>query len=128
MKASKTILIAEDSSIIINLVKKVLQFDDYDIVVARNGQEVLDELAQRPVDLIIMDIIMPVMDGMTCIKKIRAHKSKKIAEVPIVVITGNYKNYQPEDFAAVGVHKYLQKPFNFDRLIEIVRKELEQAA
>jgi CheY-like chemotaxis protein len=128
MKASKTILIAEDSSIIINLVKKVLQFDDYDIVVARNGQEVLDEIAQRPVDLIIMDIIMPVMDGMTCIKKIRADKNKKIAEVPIVVITGNYKNYQPEDFAAVGVHKYLQKPFNFDRLIEIVRKELEQAA
>jgi CheY-like chemotaxis protein len=128
MKASKTILIAEDSSIIINLVKKVLQFDDYDIVVARNGQEVLDELAQRPVDLIIMDIIMPVMDGMTCIKKIRADKNKKNAEVPIVVITGNYKNYQPEDFAAVGVHQYLQKPFNFDRLIEMVRKQLDVAA
>jgi CheY-like chemotaxis protein len=127
MKASKTILIAEDSSIIINLVKKVLQFDDYDIIVARNGQEVLDELAEKHVDLIIMDIIMPVMDGMTCIKKIRASKTKKISEIPIIVITGNYKNYQPEDFAAVGVYQYLQKPFNFDRLIELVRGELETA-
>jgi CheY-like chemotaxis protein len=127
MLASKKILIAEDSSIIINLVRKVLQFEDYEIHEARNGKEVLEMVQNEPYDLILMDIIMPVMDGMTCIKKIRANENSKIANLPIVVITGNYKNYQQEDFEAVGVHTYLQKPFNFDRLLEIVRNYMEAA-
>lgn len=127
MLASKKILVAEDSSIIINLVRKVLQFEDYEIHEARNGKEVLEMVQNEPYDLILMDIIMPVMDGMTCIKKIRANENPKIANLPIVVITGNYKNYQQEDFEAVGVHTYLQKPFNFDRLLEIVRNYMEAA-
>jgi two-component system, cell cycle response regulator DivK len=127
MLATKKILVAEDSSIIINLVRKVLQFEDYEIHEARNGKEVLEMIQNEPYDLILMDIIMPVMDGMTCIKKIRANDNPKIANLPIVVITGNYKNYQQEDFEAVGVHTFLQKPFNFDRLLEIVRNYMEAA-
>lgn len=125
MEKSKKVLIAEDSSIIINLTKKIMEYERYDLVVARNGQEVLDILKDETFDVILMDINMPVMDGMQCTKAIRAHKDPKIANIPIIVITGNYKNYQPEDFKNAGVNEFLQKPLNFDKMVEYVKKYVD---
>ena len=70
---SKTILIAEDSSVIQNLTKKILQNLNYHIVTVKNGKEVLKHLEKEPVDLILLDINMPQMDGMTCAQEIRKH-------------------------------------------------------
>jgi CheY-like chemotaxis protein len=63
MSESKKILVGEDSSIIINLTKNVLAFENYQMKAARNGKQVLDLLEKENFDLILMDISMPVMDG-----------------------------------------------------------------
>jgi CheY-like chemotaxis protein len=120
--ASKKVLVAEDSSVIQNLTKKILQFQNYEITSVKNGKEVIKELEKANFDIILMDINMPQMDGMTCAKEIRKLSDKTKAEVPIVAITGNAKNYSEEDFKSAGINEYLQKPLDFDKLVLVVKK------
>ncbi|NLR90082.1 MULTISPECIES: response regulator [Flammeovirga] len=118
----KKILVAEDSSVIQNITRKVLQFQNYEIISVKNGQQVLDKLAKSHYDAILLDINMPVMDGMECAQKIRGLDDETKKNVPIVAITGNAKNYSMDDFKAVGINEYLPKPLNFDNLVNVVNK------
>jgi CheY-like chemotaxis protein len=118
--AAKRVLIAEDSSVIQNLARKILEFQNYDITAVKNGEQVLQTLDKEPFDILLLDINMPVMDGMECVKKVRALPDAEKASVPIVAITGNAKNYTEEEFKAAGFNDVLVKPLNFDKLVEIV--------
>jgi two-component system, cell cycle response regulator DivK len=120
--ATKRVLVAEDSSVIQNLTKKILQFQNFDIVSVKNGKQVLDLLDKEDFDIILLDINMPLMDGMECAKQVRALEDSKKANVPIIAITGNAKNYTLEEFKSVGINEYLQKPLNFDTLVTLVKK------
>jgi two-component system, cell cycle response regulator DivK len=118
----KKVLIAEDSSVIQNIAKKVLEFQNFEISSAKNGKEVLKMLEKEQYDVILMDINMPQMDGMECAKQIRQLTDTAKAQIPIVAITGNAKNYSLEDFKTVGINDYMPKPINFDALIELIKK------
>jgi len=118
---SKKVLIAEDSSVIQNLTKKILQIQNYEIFSAKNGVQVLSMLENEDFDIILMDINMPQMDGMECARQIRKLSDPKKSSVPIVAITGNAMNYSKEEFQAAGINEYLQKPLNFDNLVETVK-------
>jgi hypothetical protein len=119
---SKQVLIAEDSSVIQNITRRVLQFQNFDIAVVKNGQQVLDYLENNNCDIILLDISMPVMDGMECATRVRGLSDPRKASVPIVAITGNAKNYTMDDFRSAGINDYIQKPINFDVLVETVRR------
>ncbi|MBO2012664.1 response regulator [Hymenobacter negativus] len=124
--ASKTILIAEDSSVILNLTRKILELQKYKIVLAKNGGEVLKQLEgnleTNPVDCVLMDINIPVKDGMQCTREIRAHVDPKINKLPIIAITGNANNYSMDQFREAGVTDYLPKPLDFDALVRVVKQ------
>lgn len=122
MTDQKKVLVAEDSSVIINLTKNVLLFEKFHITSVKNGKQVMDKLQKEDFDLILMDINMPVMDGIECTKAIRALGDKKKATVPIIAITGNYKNYTLDDFKKVGINDYVQKPLDYDLLLSTVKK------
>lgn len=122
MAESKTILIAEDSSVILNLTKKILELQNYKILTAKNGGEVLKQVEAGKIDAILMDLNIPVKNGMDCTKEIRASKDPEIANIPIIAVTGNANNYSMEDFKAVGINDYLPKPLDFDMLVETVKK------
>ncbi|MEK6481105.1 response regulator [Catalinimonas sp. 4WD22] len=122
MANTKKVLVAEDSSVIQNLTKKVLQFQNYEIDSVKNGEEVLKAIEADDYDIILMDIGMPKMDGMECTKQIRAMDDPQKSTIPIIAITGNAKNYSVEEFTNVGINEYLQKPLNFDHLVEVVKK------
>lgn len=124
MTTNKKILVAEDSSVIINLTKNVLMFENYHITAVKNGNQVLERLAKEDFDLILMDINMPQMDGIECTKAIRALEDKNKAMIPVVAITGNYKNYTLDDFKKAGMNDYIQKPLDYDLLLATVRKHL----
>ncbi len=119
---AKNILIAEDSSVILNLTKKILMQQNFDIVTVKNGQAVLDKLGTQKFDLILMDINMPVLDGMETTRKIREMNDSSISSLPIFAITGNASNYSIDEFKAVGINEYLQKPLDFDRLVTLVNQ------
>ncbi|MDX2303605.1 MAG: response regulator [Microscillaceae bacterium] len=121
----KRILIAEDSSVIQNISRKVLEFQNFDIDSAKDGKEVLKMLEKTHYDAILMDINMPKMDGMECARQIRALADEVKSQIPIIAITGNAKNYSMEDFQKAGINDYLPKPINFDSLIDILKKVTE---
>ncbi|MEM8896382.1 MAG: response regulator, partial [Bacteroidota bacterium] len=75
-------------------------------------------------DLILMDINMPIMDGIECTKQVRAMSDDTKSQIPIIAITGNAKNYSLSDFNKMGINDFLPKPLNFDSLVETVKKYL----
>jgi len=74
----KTILIAEDSSVIISLTRKILEQQKYRVVLAKNGGEVLRQLEGNAVDGVLMDINIPVKNGLECTREIRTHADPRI--------------------------------------------------
>lgn len=122
MADTKRVLVAEDSSVIQNLTKKVLQFQNYEIESAKNGEEVLKVVKEKKYDVILMDIGMPKIDGMECTRQIRAMDDKEKSNIPIIAISGNAKNYSEEEFKRVGINEYIPKPLDFDHLVEMVKK------
>lgn len=118
---SKKILVAEDSSVIQNLTKRILSIQNYKITSVKNGKQVLDKIGKEDFDLILLDINMPVMDGMECAAKVREQNK----HIPMIAITGNAKNYSIEDFKNVGINDYLPKPLDYDAMVEMVKKYVE---
>lgn len=118
---SKKIIVAEDSSVIQNLTRKILSQLNYEIASVKNGQQVLDLLAKEEYGLVLLDIHMPIMDGMECAKQIRSTPGTN-QNIPIVAITGNANNYTMEDFEGVGINAFIPKPLNYDSVVEMVKK------
>ncbi|MGV3505347.1 MAG: response regulator [Adhaeribacter sp.] len=122
MAENKTILIAEDSSVILNLTKKILELQNYKILTAKNGGEVIKQVEKQKIDAILMDLNIPVKSGMECTREIRAHENQEIARIPIIAVTGNANNYTMEQFKEAGINAYLPKPLDFDMLVQTVKQ------
>ena len=122
MSETKTILIAEDSSVILNLTKKILELQNYKILTAKNGGEVIKQVEKQKIDAILMDLNIPVKNGMECTKEIRSSSNPEIAKIPIIAVTGNANNYTMEQFKEAGVNAYLPKPLDFDMLVQTVKQ------
>jgi two-component system, cell cycle response regulator DivK len=122
MADTKTILIAEDSSVILNLTKKILELQNYKIITAKNGREVINQVEKQKIDAILMDLNIPIKNGMECTREIRNHENKEIASVPIIAVTGNANNYTMEEFKEAGINAYLPKPLDFDMLVQTVKQ------
>jgi len=120
----KTILIAEDSGVIQSITRKILEQQKYRVVVAKNGGEVLRQLESQPIDGVLMDINIPVRNGLDCTRDIRAHADARIRELPVIAITGNANNYSMEQFREAGITAYLPKPLDFDALVRVVREHV----
>ena len=118
-----TILIAEDSSVIQNLIKKVLTqaSNEFSFTTVKSGKKLLEEVEKNSFDLLLVDINIPHVSGIDCVKSIRKNISKKL---PILAITGNADNLSAEDYRKLGFNDLLEKPLNFDLLVQKVNKHL----
>lgn len=121
----KKVLVAEDSSVIQNLTKKILEFQNYEITSVKNGVDVLKKLESEDYDIILMDINMPKMNGIDCAKAVRSLENESKSKIPIVAITGNAMNYTDDQFHEVGINECLEKPLDFDVLVSTVKKYTE---
>ncbi|MCP9767341.1 response regulator [Lacihabitans sp. LS3-19] len=126
MPSPNRVLIAEDSSVIQNLVKKILEFQNFEITAVKNGEQVVQLLQKESFDIVLLDINMPVMDGMECVKAIRGMDDAAKSKVPVVAITGNARNYTEEEFKEAGFNDVLMKPLNFDKLVIVVKSLTEK--
>ena len=108
--------------------RRVLQFQDFEIDTAKNGQDVLDKLKESSFDLILMDISMPVMDGLESTKAIRKLADKSKANTPIIAISGNAINYTEEDYQKAGINEFEPKPLDFDSLVSKIARITGQTA
>lgn len=119
-KGKKKILIVEDDEDLHLLYRLFLQGESYRILQARNGKEGLELALREKPDLILLDMIMPVMDGEEFIKKLRFEE--KIFDVPIIIASVNDK-IAPSLIEKGKVRSVLKKPFP----IEVLLREIEAA-
>jgi len=115
------ILICDDEKDIVNALKIYLSDPDFALYEAYNGREALDILNSRDIHLVLMDIMMPVMDGMTALAKIR-----EISNVPVIVLTAKSEDADKILGLNVGADDYITKPFNPLEVTARVRSQLRR--
>jgi two-component system, chemotaxis family, chemotaxis protein CheY len=113
------ILVVEDDDSIRWLVSEVLRDDGYEVSEASNGLEALQSVGQRRPDLIVLDLMMPVMDGWTFVEECR--RVRACDEVPIVVTSASHDLPRiAEELSSLGVRTCLAKPFDVAGLLALV--------
>ncbi len=121
-EAKKRVLVVEDEQDVANMIARFLS-SEYDVVVAANGQEGLElAFAEPRPELIITDVMMPKLDGLTMVKRIRERDPNR--RTPVIFLTAKSA---PMDLVAgiqAGARHYITKPFQFDDLRKKVRKVL----
>ncbi len=115
------ILVAEDNKLNQMLIKKVLKdLKPTALTIKADGRAALDEALQNPYDLVLMDLNMPVMDGLTASREIR----KQLPGLPIYALTANTMAGDQEKCLNAGMNGFLAKPINLDKLKEILQQHV----
>lgn len=109
------ILVIEDDYIVARTIERSLQSDEFVIMLASRGDKGLQLARQDPPDLVILDIIMPNMDGYSVCRTMR--NDPKLAEIPILFLTAKVKPQDRIEGLTAGADDYLCKPFNVEELI-----------
>jgi DNA-binding response OmpR family regulator len=123
MPAKKTtILTADDDPQLLRLVARNLQFEDYDVLTASDGQQALEQIEQHAPDLVLLDVMMPKMDGFSVCQRVREFSS-----VPIIIVTARGQDQDKIRGLDLGADDYLTKPFSVDELLARVRAVLRRA-
>jgi two-component system chemotaxis response regulator CheY len=116
------ILAVDDSQTMRDAVKETLESAGYQVTVAENGLDGLEKFKQGKFDLIIADINMPVMDGITMIKEIR----KINTEVPIITLTTESEESKKQEGRNAGADGWIVKPFRPAQFLDIIKQILEE--
>lgn len=113
--ATKRILVVDDARLIRTYYRAALEADDYEIDEAINGLEALEKLLIRPVDLLIVDINMPRMDGLTFLKRLRREEAPQ-STTPVLMTSTEAKPSDMDTAREAGANYYLIKPITPDAL------------
>lgn len=128
--AGRRILVAEDMAINREIAGEILKQAGADTEFAEDGQACLEMVEAAPpgyYDLILMDIVMPRMDGMEATRRIRQMPDRERAEIPIIAMTTNVSEQDRRDALAAGMNAFTEKPILVDRLFEMMERLLHQA-
>jgi CheY-like chemotaxis protein len=119
-----TVLLVEDNGINRLYIETLLSDEGYRVVGAGNGREALAALDGMVPDIVLMDVQMPVMDGLECARRIRANADPGRASVPIVALTGYAMEDDRKKCLEAGMSSFLSKPFEDEQIIGVVAAEL----
>lgn len=117
---AKTVLSVDDSGSIRQMVSFTLKSAGYTVIEAVDGQDGLDKAKQKTVDLVLTDQNMPRMDGLTLIKSLRAMPNYR--SVPILMLTTESGDAMKSQGKAAGATGWIVKPFDPQKLLEVVKK------
>jgi two-component system, chemotaxis family, chemotaxis protein CheY len=117
-----SILAVDDSPALRQMVGFVLRSAGFDVIEAVDGQDALDKVADRTVDLVLTDQNMPRMDGLTLVKSLRA--DPRFSATPILMLTTESSDAMKQAGRAAGATGWLVKPFDPKRLTDVIHKVL----
>ena len=120
------ILVVEDNEDETKLIEMILSQEGYEVASAPNGKVGIEKVDSYKPDLIILDVMMPELDGFTASKKLKASEKK---DIPIILLTGVAKHIRTTKYPLDGVlrteaEEYLEKPVNPEELLQMVKKYL----
>lgn len=122
------ILIADDDPAVVETLKAILERSDYDVDSAANGEECIKKILLDRPDLLLLDIMMPKMDGysfLVAIKELKA-LTGSAPEMPVIVITGNDTGINRSLVTHENIRDYILKPFDIPELLNKIKKALEK--
>jgi len=114
------VLVVDDEASIRDLLSKTLALAEYDVDVAPDGRSALERMRMYPYDLLIADLKMPGMDGLTVIREAKRYK----ADLPVIIITGFSTESSAIEAVNLGVAGYLTKPFRVPQVLAAAAKAL----
>ena len=117
-----TVLTADDDPQLLRLIARNLQLEDYQVLVASDGQQALEQIEQHAPDLVLLDVMMPRMDGFTVCQRVR-----EFSAVPIIIVTARGQDQDKVRGLDLGADDYLTKPFSIEELLARVRAVLRRA-
>lgn len=119
MKA--TILVVDDDKEIVNAICKLLELNDYSTLKAYNGIEAIEIATNNDIDLIILDVMMPKLDGMSALKKIRGN-----CNIPVIILSAKTEDYDKILGLKVGADDYITKPYSPQILVAKVEATIRR--
>jgi two-component system alkaline phosphatase synthesis response regulator PhoP len=121
---SGRILVVDDERNIVRLLEAYLSRHGHTVATAFDGLEALQRARQEEFDLLILDVMMPFMDGYEVLKNLR--KDPATAEVPVIILTAKSADQDVFDAYHLGAHAFLSKPVDLKELLLFVRQLLDQ--
>ena len=125
------ILIVDDDSDIFEAITMIFEGLDYEVVTARDGIEGLASLKAEKPDLVILDLLMPKMDGFAVLKELREPSWSEFRDIPILILTSvreeaSRRRYELETGLELGVDDYIEKPISPDILLKRVERLIKR--
>lgn len=118
----KKILIADDRSEVVELVKVALEGENYQILSASDGREALEKIRKMRPDLILLDIIMPKMDGFEVLENLT--NNSKTKDIPVIMLTAKGQKVDEQKGRRLGAQDYVVKPFSPSHLLNKIEEML----
>jgi two-component system NtrC family sensor kinase len=118
----KTILIVDDESIMVSVLQRHISNAGFDYDVATNGQEALDKINAQLPDLVLLDLMMPGLNGFETCRRIRANEKTK--KLPVIIVTALHSQSDSSDAATCGANEFLTKPVEGTLLAKRLRHYL----
>jgi len=119
----KQVLVVDDDPLVVRILKEPLQREGYHVRVASHGLEALKEVKESRPDLIILDILMPMLDGFKTARLLKF--DKRYQDIPIIVLTSRATEGERKMGEQVGADEYLYKPFRLPNVLNVVRRYLD---
>ncbi len=123
--ASKTILAVDDEENILELIRYNLEFNGYKVISANSGEKALELLEQNTVDLCLLDLMLPGIDGMEVLRNIRSNNTYK--KLPVIILTAKSDEISKVVGLEVGADDYLSKPFGVHELLARIKAVLRRS-
>ncbi|MDP9316280.1 MAG: response regulator [Chloroflexota bacterium] len=117
-----TLLVVDDNAVNLRMMGYTLQKNGHTIVTAMHGGEALERLAETPIDLVLTDLTMPEMDGMTLLKHIRT--DERFQHLPVIMLTASGQDEDRHTARAAGASEFLTKPTSSRDLVDTVNRLL----
>lgn len=121
---AKRILVVDDDDEILTIISDLLEGDTYEVVGAQNGLQAIEDFRHARIDLILMDICMPLFSGLWYCRAFKERPQTR--EIPIVVVSSLSNPEDIEKAYRLGASAYIRKPFKAQELIETVEKVLRK--
>jgi len=123
MKRQYTVLAVDDENDVLLIVKTALQAEGYRVLTAPDGPEALKTAREEKPDLVLLDVMMPGMDGFEVLDKLR--EDEATCMIPIIMLTGLSERDRKRSAIERGIKYYIVKPFDFQDLVSKVRLAIE---
>ncbi len=118
---TETILVVDDNREIVYSLSKLLEYEGYQILKAYDGMEALDVLQKAHVDLILLDVMMPRLNGLSALMKLR-----ETSKIPVIILSAKTEESDKVSGLVMGADDYISKPYNTAELIARIKAQLRR--